>query len=173
MFTIGVTPITQGGSMAEIARYILSITVIDGVNRESVIQYYVKSADAKAYMAAADTAARNATNLGVLINNVEALTLAGTMKWAISGEFLQDDPRPIADDVLRGNKLLFHLASGGRGLISTIPARDPTAYTQDADSLSIGLAAGDDVNTWVTQVNAYVVDAFGNSVVVTGGEIVD
>ena len=173
MFTIGVTPITQGGSMAEIARYILSITVIDGVNRESVIQYYVKSADAKAYMAAADTAARNATNLGVLNNDVEALTLAGTMKWAISGEFLQDDPRPIADDVLRANKLLFHLASGGRGLISTIPARNPAAYTQDADSLSIGLAAGDDVNTWVTQVNAYVVDAFGNSVVVTGGEIVD
>lgn len=159
--------------MAEIARYLLSVTVVDGVNRDSVIQYYIKAADAKAYFAAADTAARAATAIGVLIQRVLAITLAGALKWAVSGEFAQDDPRPIDDDVLRGNKLSFGLSSGGRGLTTTIPARNPAEYTQSADSLNISLTGGDGVQDWITQVEGYVVDQFNNPVVVTSGRVVD
>lgn len=159
--------------MAEVSRYLLSITAIDGVNRTSVIQYYVSAADGKAYVAAADAAARAASNVGLLILAVDGMTEMELIQWSLAAEFAQDSPGPMPDTILRGNKLSFTLRSGGRNLTSTIPGRDPASYTQAVDSLNVDLTAPPAMATFITAVNATVKDNFGNAVVATRGKVDD
>lgn len=159
--------------MAEVARYLLSITAIDGVNRTSVIQYYVSAADGKAYVAAVDAAARALTQVGVLIQAVDGITEMELIQWALTAEFAQDSPGPLPDTILRGNKLSFTLRAGGRNITTTIPGRDPSAFVQAVDSLSIDLTTPAAMATFVSEVNDTVVDNFGNAVVVTKGKVDD
>lgn len=159
--------------MAEVSRYLLSISLIDGVNRTSVVQYYVSPTDGKAYVAAADAAARAATSVGALILAVTEMTDMQPLSWALTAEFEQDSPGPIPDDILRGNKLSFTLRSGGRNITTTIPGRKTSAYTQAVDSLNVALDTPTAMDNFVTAVNATVKDLFGNAVIVTKGKVDD
>lgn len=159
--------------MAAFRRYVLSMTFLDGVGRDSVVSFYVNAADAKEYFAAASNVLALATPLGNLVNAVEAMTLMYMQQVSVSVEDLTDPVPPIDDDVLRGNKLAFSLRSGGRGLTTTLPGRDPTKYAQFGNELEVDLTTPAEMAAYVDAVQTYAVDAFGNEIAITGGKVVD
>lgn len=159
--------------MAEIPQYLLEITYLDGVLRESVFQCYVSSADGKAYVAAADAAARAATNVGALITATNAMSEGAPIKWALKSQFLQDDPGAVPDNVLRNNKIVLHMKSAGRGLVLSVPARNPASFLQKEDSIELVLDDPTEMDTFITAVNARVKDQFGNAVVVKSANLND
>lgn len=159
--------------MAEFIRAVVSITTMDGVLRPSVTSYYVALADAQAYWAAADDAARAATDVGLLISRYLAMTDAAFVSSNVGFEAINDPVTNPGDTVLRGNKLSFSARSGGRGLVTTIPARKTGTFTQSTDSLQISLTTPAAMAFFVTAVNNTVKDAFGNDVTLVAGSVVD
>lgn len=159
--------------MAVFTRYILSVDFIDGVERHSIASYYVKAIEAQAYFAAANLAARQASALGVFAAKVEAMSLMFPVSVSVSIEDVTDPVVIPAVDVLRGNKLAFSMRSGGRGLTTTIPGRDPASYTQGANSLTVELTSPTAMDNYVLAVGGHVVDQFANSVSIIEGKVVD
>lgn len=159
--------------MAVFTRYILSIDFIDGVERHSIASYYVKAAEAQAYFAAANLAARQASALGVLATKIEAMSLMFPVSVSVSIEDVTDPVIIPAVTTLRGNKLAFAMRSGGRGLTTTIPGRDPSTFTQGANSLIVDLTTPTEMNDYVLAVDGHVVDQFGNAVSIIEGKVVD
>jgi hypothetical protein len=159
--------------VANFTRYVLSITFKDGVQRDSVVSYYVLPAEAKAYFAAADKAARDASALGVLATKVKAMTLMFPVQVSVSIEDVTDPVTIPAVTTLRGNKLAFAMRSGGRGLTTTIPGRDPASFEQGPDSLLVALDTPSAMDDFVLAVGGHVVDQFGNTVSIIEGRVVD
>lgn len=159
--------------MALFTRYILSMTFKDGVNRDSVVSYYVLPTEAKLWFAAADHTAKLATGLGSLVTAVVAETAMSLINTQVTVEELNDPVVLPADTILRGNKLTFALRAGGRGLTTTIPGRDPAGFTQDAGSLIIDLSTPAAMVAFQTALESHVVDAFGNAVTLMEGRVVD
>jgi len=159
--------------LAEFIRYQVSVTTMDGVERPAVFQVFVSEADAKDYLDAIDDAARAATEVGILITRYLAMQDGAFVKTSVGIELLNDPVTVPANTVLRGNKLLFHIRSGGRGLTNSISARKAAAFTQTGHELDIDLAAPAAMLNFVAQYNAVVVDMFGNPVTILKGEVVD
>jgi hypothetical protein len=159
--------------MAELAQYTVEITFQDGVLRQSVWQVYVSPTNAKAYVAAADTAARAATNVGQLITAASAMSEGVPVIWAVKAAFNQEEGEPIPDNVLRNNKIVMHMRSAGRGLVLSVPARNPASFLQKENSIELVLDDPTEMDTFVTALNTWVVDQFGNSVAVQSANLND
>ena len=71
--------------MAIVTQYIASVQVWDSARKLGSASFYVSETDAKAYAAAADSAARAASKVGLLLNS--ALKGKGAMAAQGGGEF--------------------------------------------------------------------------------------
>lgn len=133
------------------------ITTIDGVNRTSTTTWRVPIATAKTYLAAADRAARDATAIGLLFAAFLQCTLSSMQSRRVY--ILDKDApiAPIADTVLRGNKLVVGYESGGKNYTFTIPARDGTAYTQNPNEPTVDITAAGDFADFITALESTVV----------------
>lgn len=150
--------------MADFERWQVSLTVIDGANRASTIQYYVPEATAKLYFAAADLAARAATAIGLLNAAIMTVTSAARATTTVS---VTDEIAPVtlpAETVLRGNKLVLALQGGTDIYRLTIPARDATAYTPKADSIEVDFAETGDLATMIGLLESTAIAKNGQSV---------
>ncbi len=159
--------------MALFTRYLLSVTLRDGVKRDSVVSFYVKDTEAQFYFDAADAAGRAATGIGILATRIEAMSDMVLVNVAVSIEDFTDPVTLPAVTVLRGNKLAFSMRAGGRGLTTTIPGRKAAAFVQGTNSLEVSLTTPTAMSNYVASVAAEVVDQFGNAAVITDGSVVD
>jgi hypothetical protein len=159
--------------MAEFISWSVSITTMDGVLRESVSSFNITQSEAQEYMDAADDTERAASAVGQTVAAYLAMTDAAFVKTTVSIEVKNDPVTNPGDSVLRGNKLMFHCRSGGRGLVFTVPARKASAYAQSVDSLQVSLTTPAAMAAFVGDIENYVTDQFGHSVDVVSAEVVD
>lgn len=159
--------------MAFFIRPYATVTLRDGIGRESVWQAYVSQATAQAYAAAADSAARAATALGILFTKLAAVTDMEVISKGIGYMEVNDAPGDPADSVLRGNKLQFFFQGSGRSFTFTVPGRKASAYTQQTNSLEIALDTPTAMSDFVDAFNTNCKDINGSSVTVMSAQIVD
>lgn len=159
--------------MANIEKWVMQITLKDGVKRDSSMAFYVPAATAKAYCAAADKAARDATVIGTMFADILACTQMTEVARRVYVED-QTDPVPaVADTILRGNKIVVQASAGGTPLTFTIPGRDPSSYTQDADHLTINIGSAGDFKTLIDAIAANCISVHGDSITVVGAYLND
>lgn len=161
--------------MAEsITRWVLSINCVDGAERPCGNSFYVPQAEAVAWNAAADDAARVLTDIGVFIDAYLDESLAIMVSVNVGKEIISDPiPAFPANTVLRGNKLQFSTGAGGKRGVFNLPARNPANYTQDAHSLEVSVTVPLAMNSFVSDYDALVVDAFGNPSTILAAKVVD
>ncbi len=159
--------------MANYPQWYAEIGLRDGVNRNSRMVFRVPEATAKLYMAAADKAARDATAIGGLLTACLTVT---QMNETYRKVWVTDETAPVAalaDTILRGNKLTVGYATGADNNSFTVPARDASAFTQNADELSIDIEAAGDFKTWYELVESVCLGPTGLAMTVTKAYIND
>lgn len=159
--------------MANYPRWLASVTLRDYALRDSVFQVYVPEATAKAYFAAADKAARDATTIGGLMT---ALSTVSKMKEVQRSVTIIDETAPVADadtGVARGNKIVMYGQAGPDGWTLTIPGRDETAYTLKTDSIEIDVDADGDLKTFIQVLTVCAIGKNGYSIDVQSAAIND
>jgi len=159
--------------MANYPSWVMEQGLIDGVGRHSVMSFQVPAATAKTYMAAADKTARDATAIGLLFAANLTVTKMSEVYRRVYVNDLESPIAPIADDILRGNKIVVQVQTGPKNLKFTIPARDETAYTQNADELTIDIVASGDFADWIALVESTTLGVDGLAQSVTGAYLVD
>jgi len=135
--------------MAETATYIASVQVGDSGKRLGSASFIVSAADAKAYIAAADAAARAATDVGVLLdaalNISRADLLSGWKKWTIQADFMNSlFEYPDKDDAIYVTnrwKVTFSTTNAGIPAVDTIyvPEYLITGVVMNDDGVSANL----------------------------------
>ena len=150
--------------MAETGYFTAYTVIVDSANKQGRVDMRVSAADAQAYVAAIDTAARDLTKVGLLINAVETLQLHPTQniyKRGLDYGFLElPFQKPAQDDgVYRSNKLKVDVATSNAGLPATnfftIPAYDPAQISYDSNGINIvisGLSITTEIQDLLTQV---------------------
>jgi len=138
--------------MAEVATYIASVQLGDSARRLGSASFVVSAADAQAYIAAANAAARLATDVGVLLDAAVKVTRATGQnfwkKWSIQADFLNDAfVYPSAGDAIYISnrwKVTFSTTNAGIPAVDTvyIPEYLVTGVEMDSDGISADL--GDD-----------------------------
>lgn len=159
--------------MAYFIRPYATVTLRDGIGRESVWQAYVSQGTAQAYAAAADASARAATALGVLFTKLAAVTDMEVVSKGIGYMEINDAPGDPADSVLRGNKLQFFFNGSGRSFTMSVPGRKASAYEQQANSLQIALDSPTAMSDFIDAFNTNAKDINGSSVTITSAQVVD
>lgn len=157
--------------MAEFAQF--HMTWYDSDGRTSTVSPYVRIVDAKAFVAAADEAARAATLLGVMANAFYQLT-AGTMtKYYVSFGQTTGDPLPASDDaIFRGNKIVVHYSEvDADNRFLTIPTRDDTVLTYAGTEITLDDAGN--MAAFVTAFEAAAIGKNGGAVTVLSAEAND
>lgn len=159
--------------MAIFNSWFATVTVKDGANRDSIISINVPAATAQAYLAAADDAARAASTVGALLTAAVAATGGAEVKRSVSIESITDPVTIPAEEVLRGNKVVLGVASGGANFTMTLPCRDASKYTPKPDSIEIDIDANGPLKTFIGLYNAGAVSVRGSSVRVTKAYVND
>jgi hypothetical protein len=150
--------------MAETGFYTAYTVIVDSANKQGRVDMRVSDVDAKAYVAAADSAARLLTKVGLLLTAVEDLQLHPTQniyKRGLDYGFLElPFQKPAVDDfVYRSNKLKNDVATTNAGLPATnfftIPAYDPALITMESNGVNVvisGLGITTEVQNLLNQV---------------------
>lgn len=135
--------------MAEVATYIASVQLGDSARRLGSASFVVAAADAAAYIAAANAAARLATDVGILLDAAVKVTRATGQqywkKWSIQADFLNDAfvYPPVSDAIYITNrwKVTFSTTNAGIPAIDTvyIPEYLVTGVLMDGDGVSADL----------------------------------
>lgn len=159
--------------MATTMRYVATLSGIDGVKRPCQFQTYVAEVPAKAWLAAADDAARDATLVGTLFTAVLGMTEMEVVSRTVSAENVENTTVVPDETVLRGNKLAFGMSGGGRKGTLTMPARNPASYTQSEDSLNCGLLAPAAMAAFVAAYQAVGVNIDGDDYDIVSARVVD
>jgi len=161
-------------SMADTIRYLLSINMIDGVQRPCGSSFYIDAAKAQLYLDAADDTERGNTDVGLLITDYVAMTDAVLVSTNVALEASPaTPPGAVADTVLRGNKLSFQYSAGGIKRDFQIPARKTAAFTQSADSLKVAITTPSAMSTFVAKYAQVVVNAYNVPAAIQAAKIVD
>lgn len=153
--------------MANYPTWVAEIGLRDGVKRDSIMSFRVPEATAKLYMAAVDKAARDATAIGLLLSAVLTVSLCAERYRRV---YVEDKTAPVtnpADTVLRGNKVVVGYQSGPGNYTFTIPGRDPSAYTQNADEVTIDISATGEFADFLALVASTALGPTGLSVAAT------
>lgn len=153
--------------MANYPSWVAEIGLIDGVTRHSTMSFRVPEATAKTYMAAADKAARDATAIGLLLSACLTVTSMEETYRRVYVEDLNSPVGDVADTILRGNKIVVGYQSGPGNFTFTIPGRDGTAYTQQADKVSLDLSATDAFTDFISLVESTALGPGGLAISVT------
>jgi len=148
-------------------------TFVDGIGRPFAMSWRVTEANAEAWISAADHTARDATNIGILFAKERGMT-----QGALTGQrvYLQYEPStvaPIADDILRGNKLTVHYNADTHNYIVSISCRNPASYEQQVDSLVCALDAPTAMVDYITAIESFTLSPYGANLVVRQVKVVD
>lgn len=153
--------------MAEKLEYRLNISYlmsnINPKSRRNQIANFstrVTAASAKAYMAAADSAARAATGVGALITATNALSLGVPQDWGVNVSIFDTAavPPSAGADAYAFDKFAVSLVAAGENSQLTIPARNMSAVVIETDGVSVELADGANVAAFVTALETVGVD---------------
>lgn len=159
--------------MADQMVYEAFTTVKDSTGRSSTVTVRVSSTNGKAYVAAADDAARLATSVGTLLAAFEVLFLGGdsaVFERGVRTRAVNDGFSPVDPDaeVYNSNKINIHYSSvvSGitRGFLLTIPQRDPADYTVSTDGVTIVQGLSDGIDDLVTALSAVGESIYGTSI---------
>jgi len=136
--------------MAETATYIASVQVGDSAKKLGSASFIVAAADAKAYIAAADAAARLATDVGILLEaalgTTRADALSGWKKWSVQADFMNSlfEFAGPDDAIYNSNKwkVTFSTTNAGLPAIDTvyIPEYLVTGVVMSSDGISADLS---------------------------------
>jgi len=108
--------------MAIVADPLASVQVWDSANHKASASFHVTEADAKSYVAAANQAARDATNAGLLLVAALDMTQAHASnhykKWDIDSQYVNDaaTQEPTTDMIYNSNRLKVTYSTTNAGL---------------------------------------------------------
>lgn len=157
--------------------YAEAYTIIgDSAKKKARVGLRVDSVDAKAYVAAADTAARDLTKVGLLIKAVEEMQLPvdapSIYKRGLDYGFLE---LPFAfplftAGIYRSNKLKVDFSTSNNGLPATgfftIPAYDESEITMESNGINVvlsGLGVTAEVTDLIVQVADTMLSSYGTA----------
>jgi hypothetical protein len=120
----------------------------------------VTGVSGKAYIDAADTAARAATTVGQLITATNALTLGIPQKWGVHFEEVDLAAVPPASSAgaYPFDKFAASLLASGENSQVTIPARKDSAVVFESDGVSLVLDDGAAVEDWISAFETVALD---------------
>lgn len=140
------------------------ISVVDSRNKKSVHAIGISNAAAKAYVAAADEAARAATTIGIYFTRVIALTLGAPAERGVRYN-TKDDALVIPavdDEIFNFDKLTVGWSTGLKNYTTTIPARDMAAVEVVGRNGDIDMATGA-AQDWIQAFLDVAVDDAGTA----------
>lgn len=160
--------------MAEVVSYIASVQVGDSAGKLGSASFIVSAADAALYIAAANAAARAATDVGVLLLAALGISradaLSGWRKWSLQSDFLNDlfsYPEPD-DGIYISNKwkVTFSTTNAGIPTVDTVyvPEYLITGVIMESDGISANLA-DPPVSDFVTAFEATALSKYRTPVV--------
>jgi hypothetical protein len=157
--------------MAEVPVYVAKVTVGDSAKKFSTVSLRVDATDAKAWFAAADTAARAATKVGLLQAAVFNLMLSSQQySFAVEGEMVNDAHvfPSLESNAFNSNKLNVSIRTTNAGLprdlTFTIPQREPTSFEMESDGVTVVLDDADEVADLVTQIIDTMLSSYATAV---------
>jgi hypothetical protein len=157
--------------MAEVPVYTAKVTVGDSAKKFSTVGLRVDATDAKAWFAAADTAARAATKVGLLQAAIFNVMLSSQQySFAVEGEMVNDAHvfPSLESNAFNSNKLnvSYRTTNAGlpRDLTFTIPQREPTSFEMESDGITVVLDDADEVADLVAQIIDTMVSSYGTAV---------
>lgn len=160
--------------MAETMAYEAKLTVGDRAQKFSTFSMRVSEADGQAWVAAANQAGRDATDVGLLLDAVfDVVGSAQYYSKAVEAKALNDAfAYPSGEgETYNSNKINVSysttLAGLPRNLQVTIPQRDASSYELESNGINIVLDDADEVANLVTQLEATALSPYGTAIVVT------
>lgn len=163
----------QGDDMAIVEQFIASAQLWDSAQKLASASFYVGAVDARAYLAAADQTARDATKVGLLLNAAINMTHAEGeqyyRKYSVEANFVNDQAENAspADQFYNSNKWKVTCETTRAGLPALdtvyIPMRDPTQVTMQSDGVSVNLTlpAADDL---IAQIVDTALSKYGTAI---------
>lgn len=154
----------------------VTYSFMDSKKKLSAMEFQCSAADAMAYWAAADDAARAATNIGVHAINTQNLSLASL--WSIQVKQVHDMAGrviPIPDSAIYNHdKLTVYYQAGLENYVMTIPARDDNNYVVAGRQGDVVLAPDGttEVEAFQTSFPGVVLGKNGEIGTVTGMRVV-
>jgi len=153
--------------------YAEAYTIVgDSAKKKFRVGLRVDSVDAKAYVAALDTAARNATKVGILLAAIEEMQLPDTggniYKRGLDYGFLELPFAfpPSGDFIYGSNKMKIDFVTDNAGLPATgfftIPAYDEAEISMESNGINV-VISGLSVTAEVTALIAAVADTMLSS----------
>lgn len=135
--------------MAEVPTYIASVQFGDSAKRLGSASFIVSAADAQAYIAAANAAARLATDVGVLLDRAVKITRATGQnywkKYSLQADFINDAfLYPGAEDgiyITNRWKVTFSTTNAGIPAVDSlyVPEYLITGVVMESDGISANL----------------------------------
>lgn len=159
--------------MAETMLYEAQLAVGDRAHKIAVFSARISTANGQAWVAAANEAARDATNAGLLIDSVYDLLLSSQQQYkgvhakAMNDAFVYPSGE---SEVYNSNKLNVSysttLSGLPRNLQVTIPQRDPASYEIESNGINVVMEDGDEVENFVVNFELTALSPYGTAVVV-------
>lgn len=156
--------------MAIVEKFIASVEVGDSANKLRSGSVRVSPTDARAYIAAANQAARDATKVGLLLSSLLDMTAAHATdhykKWSVQSDFVNDafSYQPDTDKIYNSNAWKVTYSTTNAGIPATesmyIPMRNP-----DVNTIGIVAQPGDaEYDDLVTQLLDTGLSSFGTPI---------
>jgi hypothetical protein len=125
----------------------------------------ITAAAGKAFVAAADDAARLASSVGSLVTKTNALSLGVPIAWGVKYQVVDGSAdAPAADaGVYPFDKFAAQLAAGLDNYQITIPARKDSAVVFESDGVSLDLTDGANVQDWIVAFEAIALGKNGTT----------
>lgn len=159
--------------MAEVMAYFAQLTLGDRAKKVTTWEMRVSAANAQAWFAAANQAARDATDAGSLLDAV--FDVVGSSQYIsknVVGKAMNDAyvwPTGEAE-VYNSNKInvSYSTTLGGlpQNLQVTIPQRDPSSYELESNGINIVLTDGDEIELLVGELESTALSKYGTAIVV-------
>lgn len=159
--------------MAEQMAYYAQLTLGDRAKKITTFEVRVSATDAKAWFAAADTTARDATAVGVLLDRVFDVVGSSQYKSKNVVGRAENDAFifPFGEgETYNSNKInvSYSTTLGGlpRNLQVTIPQRDPGSYELESNGINIVLDDADEIAALVTAMEATALSPYGTAMTI-------
>lgn len=112
--------------------------------QQATVTHYVAAADVTAYNAAADDAARAATDLGVFFAAEAALTKGVLLKRDVGFAYVENAATPpaVSAGAFAFDKFGVSFQADGEYYVSSIPARDLSKVVMSSDGVTVDTGAG-------------------------------
>lgn len=157
--------------MAEVPVYTAYVTVGDSAKKMSSVEARVSAVDAKAWIAAADQTARDATAVGTLLSAFFTLMMSSQYyAKGVRSEMVNDAfvyPTPDAE-AYNSNKLKISYKTSLNGLPRnlefTIPQREASSYTLESNGINVSLTAQTDIPDLIVQILATMDSLYGTAI---------